>query len=77
MKLAFEASIVSCADAIDGEIQQVKFDTTESNYDETDRRTPYVVIGRNFDFSDAATIEWHDGDDYDGASGPRDAEAVA
>ena len=68
MTLAFKAKFVGCADAIDGEILQVSFDTKSDGEDEDERRTPYVLISRNFEFPDPATIEWHDGNDYDGGA---------
>ena len=68
MTHAFEAKFVSCADAIDGEILQVSFDTVPENQDEDERCTPYVLISRNFEFPGSATIEWHDGHDYDGGA---------
>ena len=68
MTLAFEAKFVDCADAIGGEILQVRFDTVPSSHDEDERCTPYVLISRNFDFPDSATVEWHDGKDYDGGA---------
>lgn len=66
MKLSFEAKYVNCADAIGGEILQVTFDTLPPGRDEMERRSPYVMIGRNFEFPGSATVEWHDGIDYDG-----------
>lgn len=68
MTLVFKARFVSCADAIDGEILQVSFDTMPERHDEDERRTPYVLISRNFEFPESATIEWHDGIDYDGGA---------
>ena len=68
MTLAFESRFVSCNDAIDGEILQVTFDTRPSSSREDERRTPYLLISRNFDFPDSATVEWHDGRDYDGGA---------
>ena len=68
MTLAFEAKYVDCADAIGGEILQVSFDTVPASHDEDERCTPYVLIGRSFEFSDSATVEWHDGQDYDGGA---------
>ena len=68
MTLAFEAKFVNCADAIDGEILQVSFDTVQESQDEDERSTPYVLIGRNFEFPGSATIEWLDGHDYDGGA---------
>jgi hypothetical protein len=57
MKLAFEATFVDCGDAIGGEILQLSFDTIPSNLDADQRRTPYVLISRNFEFPDSATVE--------------------
>jgi len=68
MLLTFEATDVSCDDAIDGEILQVRFDTVAAGQDEEERRTPCVLIMRNFEFPGAATIEWHDGKEYDGGA---------
>jgi len=68
MNLTFEAKFVNCADAIGGEILQVTFDTIPESQDEEDRNTPYVCISCNFEFSDSATVEWHDGNDYDGGA---------
>ncbi len=61
MALAFEAKCVDCADAMDGEILQVSFDTVLEGYDEEDRSTPYFRISPDFEFPDPATVEWHDG----------------
>jgi hypothetical protein len=66
--LAFKASSVRCSSAIGGEILQVSFDTMPVSRDEDERDTPYVLISRNFEFPGAATIEWHDGSDYDGGA---------
>ena len=66
--LAFDAKFVDCADAIGGEILQVAFDTVPASHNEDERCTPYVLISRNFEFPDSATIEWHDGKDYDGGA---------
>src|SRR5438046_1480422 len=68
MTLAFDATTVDCADALDGQIIQVDFDTAPHDRDESERATPYVLISRNFEFPDAATIEWHDGHDYGGGA---------
>jgi hypothetical protein len=46
----------------------VSFDTVPSSHAEDDRCTPYVLISRNFEFPDSATVEWHDGKDYDGGA---------
>ena len=68
MTLAFKAKFVGCADAIDGEILQVSFDTKSEGQDEGERRTPCVIISRSFEFPGPATIEWRDGNDYDGGA---------
>lgn len=68
MTLAFKASCVSCSSVIGGEILQVSFDTMPESKDEDGRDTPYVLISRNFEFPESATIEWHDGKDYDGGA---------
>ena len=68
MTLAFEAKFVDCGDAIGGEILQVSFDTVSANHDEDERRTPYVLISRNFEFPYSATVEWHNGQNYDGGA---------
>ena len=68
MTLAFRAKSVRCADAIDGEILQVCFDTMPASANEDERDTPYVLMSQNFEFPGPATIEWHDGSDYDGGA---------
>jgi len=68
MTLVFDATRIDCADALGGEILQVNFDTAPEDQDEAQRSTPYVLISRNFELSDSATIEWHDGHDYDGGA---------
>lgn len=47
---------------------QVAFDTVGFDADEDARQTPYVLISRLFEFPGRATIEWHDGCDYDGGA---------
>ena len=47
---------------------QVSFDTMPKSKDEDERDTPYVLISRNFEFPGTATVEWHDGSDYDGGA---------
>jgi len=68
MKLSFEAKFVNCLDAIGGEILQVSFDTLPPPMSEAERRTPLILISKNFEFPDPATVEWHDGTDYDGGA---------
>jgi hypothetical protein len=68
MTLAFQAKYVKCAAALGGEILQVCFDTVPESGEEEERDTPYVLISQNFEFPRPATIEWHDGSDYDGGA---------
>lgn len=65
MILAFNATTVECADALDGEILQVCFDTIGADCDEDHRDSPYILIGRSFELPVPPSIEWHDGNDYD------------
>jgi hypothetical protein len=68
MGLAFEAKFVDCRDALGGEILQLSFDTVQASHDAEERCTPYVLISRNLEFPGPATIEWHDGQNYDGGA---------
>ena len=68
MTLVFDATSIDFADALGSEILQVNFDTAPEDQDEDQRSTPYVIISRNFEFPDSATIEWYDGQDYDGGA---------
>ena len=68
MVLRFDAQFVSCSNAGGGDILQISFDTMLKSDEEDKRRTPYVLISRNFEFPGSATIEWHDGHDYDGGA---------
>ena len=68
MRLAFEAKFVDCGDAIGGEILQLSFDSVSASHDADERCTPYVLISRNFEFPGPATIEWYDGQNYDGGA---------
>jgi hypothetical protein len=51
------------------------FDTISDDADDPEdgRESPYVLIGRNSEFPGVATIEWHDGTDYDGSARIRSA----
>lgn len=71
MRLSFEAKCVDCVDAIDGGILQVTFDTLPPDNDDVERRAPYLMISRNFEFPASATVEWHDGIQYDGGARAR------
>jgi len=66
MTLAFKATAVRCANALDGEILRVTFDTAADGHDEENRRTPCLLIGHNIEFPGPPSIEWHDGKDYGG-----------
>jgi len=68
MILVFRAKSVRCSSAIGGEILQVCFDTMPASGDEEERDTPYVLVSQSFEFPGPATIEWHDGSDYDGGA---------
>ena len=67
MTLRFDAEVVRCAEAVDGEILQVTLDSVDLE-DEDSRRSPYVLLGQCFEFPGPPTIEWHDGTDYDGGA---------
>ena len=75
MNLSFSATYVNCSNAMDWEIQQVVFDTVCDDADRSEdmRKSPCVLISRNFEFPEAATIEWYDGNDYDGGASIRSA----
>ena len=68
MTISFRAKFVDCLEAIGGDLIQVSFDTIPDSEEEDNRASPYVIIGRLFEFPGAATIEWHDGSDYDGGA---------
>ena len=68
MNLSFKAPYVDCTNAMDWEIQQVVFDTINDNADDSEetRESPYVLISQNFEFPGPASIEWYDGEEYNG-----------
>jgi hypothetical protein len=68
MTLSFKAEYVDIAEELDGDLLQVEFDTQPQTFDEIEeeRSTPYVHISRLFEFPGPATIEWYDGQDYNG-----------
>ena len=68
LNLSFNAPYVDCTNALDWEIQQVVFDTMNEGADDSEenRDSPYVLISRNFEFPDSASIEWYYGNEYDG-----------
>ncbi len=63
----FKASEVEYNEAIDGEIVQVSFDE-DPDSDPFDRTKCYVMISQNYEFPGPPTVEWHDGEQYDGGS---------
>jgi hypothetical protein len=79
MNLSFDAPYVDYRNAMDWEIQQVVFDTTCDDTEDAEdiRKSPYVLISRNFESPGATTIEWHDGNDYDGGGSIRSASLEA
>lgn len=71
MNLSFQARSVDCRSLIGGDILQVSIGAAPPGQDEEQRTLPCVLIGRNFEFSGAPTVEWHDGEDYDGGAAIR------
>ena len=63
--LSFVASNVSCSEAMDWEIVRVTFDTVADDFDEDLRRSPFLSLSANFEFSSGVQIEFYD-DDYSG-----------
>ncbi|MDQ6992443.1 MAG: hypothetical protein Q9M31_03140 [Mariprofundus sp.] len=63
----FIASEVEFNEALDGDIVEVSFDEG-SDQGVFDRTKCCVSISQNYEFSGAATVEWHDGEDYNGGS---------
>jgi len=66
MTIAFKTKYNDCADAIDGEILQITFDSVTESQDWKHRKDPFLLIGQNFKIPGLPAIEWHDGNDYDG-----------
>lgn len=46
----------------------MNFDTMDSDFDEENRTSPYLMISANFELSKRVQIEYHDGEDYAGDS---------
>ena len=67
MNINFTATEVEYYEAIDGEIVQISFDE-DSNEDPFNRTKRYICISQNYEFRGEPTLEWHDGQDYDGGS---------
>jgi hypothetical protein len=67
-KFQFTAATVECSDAIEWEIVQVSFDTMNSDFNEENRTSPYLMLCANFEFSRRVQLEYHDGEDYAGDS---------
>ena len=65
--IRFKASEVTYNEAIDGEIVQVSFDE-DPDSDPLDRTKCYIMISQNYEFPGPPTVEWHDGEHYDGGS---------
>jgi hypothetical protein len=63
-RVEFMAATVQCCEAIDWEIVQVNFDTLDSDFDEENRTTPYLMIFANLEFSSGVQMEYHNGGDY-------------
>jgi len=63
--IRFDAKVVSCTKALGGDILQVLFDSEERD-DEDNRQSPYVLLGRCYEFPGQPTVEWYDGSAYDG-----------
>src|SRR6056297_418856 len=67
-RMHFKASRVECSEAIDWQIVQVCFDTVDSDFDEENRTSSYLMLSADFEFNDCVQIEYHDGEDYAGDS---------
>lgn len=67
-RIEFIAATVGCSEALGWEIVQVHFDTMDAEFDEEDRKSPYLILSVNFEFSDDVQIDYHDGEDYGGDS---------
>ena len=61
MNLAFHAEFVDCSEALGGDLLQVTFDTTPPELDRDQRKSPYVLVSRLFEFPGPVTVEWDDG----------------
>ena len=74
MNIDYYAQQVSCSQAIDWEIVQVEFDSVldgELDDMQSDRKSPCLMIGENFEFPGAPQGDWHDGTDWGGGVGIR------
>ena len=71
--IQFTASNVEYSEAIGGQIVQVSFDE-DPDQDPFERKKCYITISQNYEFPNGATIEWHDGEDYDGGAEVQDFE---
>ena len=65
-EIQFRAINVKCSEAIDWEIMQVQFDSTEVCVDEESGSNPYLLLSVNFEFGRDVSIEFYDGSDYGG-----------
>jgi len=73
MHLIFNSQEVSYSEALGGDIVQVTFqEKPDPEYDYSKNNAPlpplmkYIMISVNYEFSSAKTVEWSDGDDFDG-----------
>ncbi|MGB6221554.1 hypothetical protein [Haloferula sp.] len=66
--IQFTAASVECSEAVDWQYVQVTFDSMDAGFDEDNRVSPYLMISVDLDFEDQITVEFHDGEDYDGDS---------
>jgi len=63
--ITFVANEVSYLDALDGDIVQLSFDE-DPDQDPFHRIKCELSISQNYEFPGKPTVEWHDGEDYDG-----------
>ncbi len=62
----FTAQSVDCSEAIDWEIVQVCFDSEMPQFDDVDRKTPYLLLSVNHEFDGDVTVEYFAGNNYGG-----------
>ncbi len=82
MDLKFDAQEVTYTEALDGDLVQLIFQEEpdpEFDYSKENQPIPpltkYVMISANYEFPPCdATVEWSDGDDYDGMKLIKDIE---
>ena len=64
MKIIFTAEKVEFNSALDGDIEEVIFD--EEKMDKIERNKHYLLVQQNYEFPGSPSLEWFDGNDYDG-----------